>query len=179
MNENIDIRFRELEDPRIRRAGIIPYIKYNRQTLFLFGISEIHAYISDFGGTRDKKDIDVIETALREYNEETFGCLRDLTREEVSKSNYIIGPTGYHGDEMCVLFLVPFPKDIPLFGKMSEFRDRSVPGDEIKGLIVLNTRQLVMGLRNGEERVDGTRLFFFHPKVKPILKRKIRTLISL
>ena len=172
-------RSKDLEDPRIRRAGIIPYIKYNRQTFFLLGVSEIHAYISDFGGTRDHEDADLIETALREYNEETFGCLRSPTRGELESSKYIIDFTGYHGDEKCVIFFVPFPKDMPLFSKMLEFRHRSMPGDEIKGLIVLNARQLTTALRNGEERIDGTRIFFFHPKIKPILKRKIRTLLAL
>jgi len=169
----------ELKDIRIRRGGIIPYIKLNRQTLFLFGISEIHAYISDFGGTRDDTDNDIIETALREYNEETFGCLIDIKREDIIKSKYIIGPTGYHGDEICVLFLIQFPKTIPLFSKISEFRDRNVPGDETKGLAILNSRQLNIALKRSNERIEGTRLFFFHPKVRPILKKEIKTILSL
>jgi len=176
---DLDPRSSDLEDLSIRRSGIIPYIKYNRQTFFLLGVSEIHAYISDFGGTRDDEDSDLIETALREYNEETFGCLRFLTRKDLESSKYVIGSTGYHGDEKCVIFFVQFPKDTPLFSKMSEFRHRSMPGDEIKGLTVLNTRQLITALRNGEERIEGTRIFFFHPKVKPILKREIGTLLSL
>lgn len=169
----------ELKDPRLRRAGIIPCIKFNRTTFFLLGTSEIHAYISDFGGTRESTDSDILETALREYHEETFGCLPSLTREHLRDTVYITGFTGYHVDERCVLFFVPLPRNTALFSKMSDFRHRSIPGDEIKGLVVLNTRQLQIALTRSEERIEGTRIFLFHPKVKAVLKTEMRTLLSI
>lgn len=169
----------ELKDPRLRRAGIIPCIKFNRTTFFLLGTSEIHAYISDFGGTRESTDLDILETALREYHEETFGCLPNLSRENLRDTTYITGFTGYHVDERCVLFFVPFPKNTALFSKMSDFRHRSMPGDEIKGLVILNKRQLQTALICSEERIEGTRIFFFHPKVKAVLKSEMRTLLSI
>ncbi len=158
-----------LEDINLRRAGIIPYIKKQGRVFFLFGLGEGIASISDFGGTREPADADVLETALREFHEETFNVIGTLTRDNLKGDPYIIGETGFHETEKCVLFFVAYRQDFPFFEKMNEFKDRNMPGDETRGLIVLEREQLFRALKQPEKRIQSSKVFLFHAKVRSVL----------
>jgi len=153
----------------INRAGVIPYVKIKNKVFFLFGLGEGVASISDFGGTRSKKDKDIIDTALREFREETFEIIGKLDRSHLLHSHHIVGETGYHQGERGILFFVRYRSDFPFCAKMKEFKERNVPGDETRGLIVLSREQLVLALNKPEERLQSSKIFHFHPKVRNIL----------
>lgn len=54
-----------------KRAGIIPYMLYNQETYILLGLSnENNPVWADLGGRTEKGET-VLETALREYGEES------------------------------------------------------------------------------------------------------------
>ncbi|MBA3284409.1 MAG: NUDIX hydrolase [Nitrosopumilus sp.] len=54
-----------------KRAGIIPYMLYNQETYVLLGLSkEDNPVWADLGGRTEKGET-VLETALREYGEES------------------------------------------------------------------------------------------------------------
>lgn len=61
----------------VTRGGIIPYRAGENAfdgTLFLFGVDAEHNEITDLGGRIElTKDVDVIDTALREFHEESLG----------------------------------------------------------------------------------------------------------
>jgi hypothetical protein len=160
---------------KLTRAGIIPYIKRNGIVLFIFGLDEAIANISDFGGTRENRDKDIYETAIREFSEESFGVLGELDQSNVVKATYIQGDTGFRG-EQGVLFFVPFKTDFPLVSKMQEMKERAMPGDETKALICLTKEQLFQALKGAEERIQSSKIFLFHPKVKSILLSGIETI---
>jgi len=159
----------ELQDKTIRRAGIIPYMKNEKTVFFIFGLDEGIASISDFGGTREDFDEDVYGTALREFQEETFGVIGTIKRENITKAPYIVGETGFHETEKGVLFFIHYRHDFPFTAKMQEFKERNMPGDETRGLIVLSREQLIAGLKQPEERIQSSKVFLFHPKVRSIL----------
>nr|QBK91915.1 MAG: hypothetical protein LCPAC304_02560 [Pithovirus LCPAC304] len=158
-----------LKDTDIQRAGIIPYVKKKGKVFFLFGLGEGIASISDFGGTRELSDADVLETALREFHEETFNVIGTLTRDNLKHAPYIIGETGFHETEKCALFFVAYRQDFPFFAKMNEFKERNVPGDETRGLIVLEREQLFRALKQPEKRIQSSKVFLFHAKVRSVL----------
>lgn len=57
------------------RAGIIPFMKdYNGTTWLLLGIAKDNGKFADLGG-RTEKDETTLETARREYGEESRWCL--------------------------------------------------------------------------------------------------------
>jgi len=158
-----------LKNDNIRRAGIIPYVKKNNTVIFILGLDEAIASISDFGGTREAKDKDPIETALREFQEESFGVLGGLNRKNIENSNYIVAKTGFHGEEEGIIFFVKYREEFPFFTKMREFKERNVPGDETKALIFITREQILDGLHQTEERIQSSKIFLFHPKVQSIL----------
>lgn len=158
-----------VDEEMIKRAGVIPYIKRQNNVFFLFGLDEGIASISDFGGTREKKDKDIIDTALREFREETFGIIGTLDRSHLLHSHHVVGKTGYHQGEKGILFFVKYRSDFPFYVKMKEFKERNVPGDETRGLIVLSREQLVLALNKPEERLKSSKIFHFHPKVRNVL----------
>lgn len=159
----------ELQDKTIRRGGVIPYVKNEKTVFFIFGLDEGIASISDFGGTREDFDEDVYGTALREFQEETFGVIGTIKRKNITRAPYIVGETGFHDTEKGVLFFVHYRQEFPFTDKMQEFKERNMPGDETRGLIVLSREQLIAGLKQPEERIQSSKVFLFHPKVRAIL----------
>ena len=157
-----------LENENIKRAGIIPFVKRNNTVMFIMGLDEAIASISDFGGTREVIDADPFETALREFKEESFGVLGSLKRTNILSAPFIIGETGFHGEE-GVLFFVKYKDEFPFFSKMREFKERNVPGDETKALVFITREQLLAGLEQTEERIQSSKVFLFHPKVQSVL----------
>jgi len=157
-----------LHNENIKRAGVIPYIKKNNTVIFILGLDEAIASISDFGGTREAKDADPLETALREFQEESFGVLGGLSRKNLESSTYVVAETGYHGEE-GILFFVKYKEEFPFFTKMREFKERNVPGDETKALVYITKEQILEGLHQTDERIQSSKIFLFHPKVQSIL----------
>lgn len=157
-----------IDKDNLRRAGIIPYVKTNNTVMFIFGLGEAIASISDFGGTREDFDEDIYETALREFHEESFNVIGPLNRKNLDHAPFIVAETGFHGEE-GVLFFVKYRDNFPFLTKMREFKERAMPGDETKALIILSREQLLLGLKQPEERIQSSKIFLLHPKVRSIL----------
>ena len=64
---------------RLKRAGIVPMIRRNKYTFYGFGLDQSSGDINEFAGKREKIDSDMLEAALREFNEETLGVF-NITR---------------------------------------------------------------------------------------------------
>jgi len=75
-----------------QRAGVIMYTKINDLLYFGLGVDTLSGEYTDFGGGisyKDKNDKNVIEGALREYNEETLGIFGNLNYNDVVDCNVI------------------------------------------------------------------------------------------
>lgn len=73
-------------DIRVKRAGIIPMIKRGGHTFYGLGLDQSSGDITEFAGGREGKDKDMLETALREFKEETFGIF-NIDRKMVEEQN--------------------------------------------------------------------------------------------
>lgn len=57
----------------VRRAGVILYTQLRNEIWFGLGIDRLSKDITDFGGSRELRDRNAIETACREFYEESLG----------------------------------------------------------------------------------------------------------
>lgn len=60
------------------RSSIVPYFKHENQYIFGFGIT-VKGNLTTFGGMFEKSDFDLLDTAQREYKEETGLSCNDKT----------------------------------------------------------------------------------------------------
>jgi len=68
-------------------AGILPYIKIDDTTYFLLGKDKRHKW-SDFGGKSETRDNNNPKnTAIREFYEETCGCISSLHKIQYIMNN--------------------------------------------------------------------------------------------
>lgn len=65
-------RVRDIDwaDPNISRAGVIPIHYDGKEKWIGLGVSKFSASITAIGGIYENEDYDLLETAIREYNEE-------------------------------------------------------------------------------------------------------------
>ena len=70
-------------DEMINRAGVIPYY-INKNRVFLgLGINQNNTTITTIGGTYESRDFDLLDTAIREYNEEVGENMPNICFEDV------------------------------------------------------------------------------------------------
>lgn len=73
------------ENVKPKRAGVILYTVYNTATYFGFGLDSVSHDLTDFAGHIDYElDKNVIDGALREFNEETLGIFDNVTSDVVA-----------------------------------------------------------------------------------------------
>lgn len=90
----------DLENVRPRRAGVILYTTHNDTVYFGMGMDEATHDITDFGGgIRYKQDLNVINGALREFDEETLGIFDVMTIDDVIKCPVL------YDDKMLIIFI--------------------------------------------------------------------------
>lgn len=109
----------DLNNPNIYRAGIIPYVFHsNGHISMIFGITMQCDRVSDFGGGREDYDGDLLDTAIREYNEECYDAISiNPTRELLMDINpYVIVSERYHS--MDIIF------ELETFHGMNYIRDK-------------------------------------------------------
>lgn len=70
---------------KIERAGIIPYLKTRKGLLFWFGVDP-SGDLTDFGGRSKRSDRDFLNTAIREFQEESLGVFGEINIKELTKS---------------------------------------------------------------------------------------------
>lgn len=118
----------------VRRAGIIPYIVYNGITYILIGLSkEKNAVWADLGG-RSEYGENALQTALREYGEESRYVLPvDLKR--LSKVLLTGRPGSHHPDQvLLVVEMDPTPHNIHINDKFQTTIPRTKYEDEMSVL---------------------------------------------
>lgn len=73
----------EWSDPKFTRGGILPITKYNNVVWLCFMVSNSSASLSEAGGVCEEEDYDVLDTALREYKEESGDVFGELQVEDL------------------------------------------------------------------------------------------------
>lgn len=164
-----------LSSLNIPRAGIIPYTIVNGQIFIIFGLERGIGSISDFGGKKEANDRDLIDTALREFREETLNQFPEISREGLINLN----PICLYDD---ITFEILFPliiKDFYHFTvAMNDFLG-SRQEAEIYSIFFISPDQLnnivrkiledYLNFRRRENlhspRIDNDKLFVLHPKL--------------
>ena len=160
----------EKTNGNIIRAGVIPKITYNGITLYAFGIDLDTSIICDFGGHIDPQDKDLIETAMREFDEETHGCFGLLSRDQVKRGTFLRGHDS-------VEYIVELVSDHPpshyntLFARLASANQKT---REISDILWLSKKQLLRIIKIKDESVGGFR--GFHPHA---IYRKVHSALSL
>ncbi len=94
-------------------AGIIPYCIENGELYFLLGLEKSNNKWSGFVGNKELKDMSVINTAIREFNEETTNIfygysyylrLQILTKKAIQAIDYT------SSNKTVYLYFINFPK---------------------------------------------------------------------
>jgi hypothetical protein len=68
-----------------QRAGVILYTVHNNSVYFGLGVDCLSHDLTDFGGNVHKNKENVIEGALREFEEETLGIFKKITINDIKQ----------------------------------------------------------------------------------------------
>lgn len=90
-------------------AGILPFTFINKKLYILIGRERYDKSYSDFGGKYDKIDKKVVDTALREFQEETLYTDIDITYVETNSCNLYTESKTLKGNTYY-MFLIYFEK---------------------------------------------------------------------
>jgi hypothetical protein len=117
----------------INRAGIIPYFKVGKNIFLGFGINQNNTTVTTIGGTYERGDYDLLDTAIREYNEEVGNNLQNITIEDVMGCIGIISKRSIH-----------------IFLEIKNVREKSQPTNEFSMLLWITVEQLKIMSANAE-----------------------------
>lgn len=76
----------KLDSNEINRAGIIPYCIINGKLFFAFGLTSFRKTLNVIGGAYDSQDFNLIDTAIREFEEETGDFFPKILRSDLLDS---------------------------------------------------------------------------------------------
>ena len=101
------------EPNHVRRAGIIPYMVYNGITYVLLGMSKDKTPVwADLGGRSESSETP-LETAIREFNEESRHVMSLDLKNRLSKILLTGRDGSHHPDQMLLIVEVdPSPYNI-------------------------------------------------------------------
>lgn len=105
---------REMEGLKGYAAGILPYALYENEIVFLIGQDAHDGLWSDFGGKFEPADRTALETAQREFNEETCGAVIEAWALKVRMSlprNYHMLTSATQSRHPYFMFVVELPFD--------------------------------------------------------------------
>lgn len=95
-------------------AGILPFAFHENKTYFLVGKDGQDGTWSDFGGKYESKDRSYLDTAQREFYEETCGCVMDMRalRLRMSlSSNIHVLRSSTQSKHLYLMYIVEIPFD--------------------------------------------------------------------
>jgi hypothetical protein len=141
---------RVMADLSSQRGGIIPVIHLEHETLYCFGLDRSVANVTDLAGQPDASDADILDTCIREFEEESFSVFGHVTREQLHDSPVIVTDR-----DVLVLWTVPDPEPIATYMDRLRQRVRGNPWFEVQGLIFLTVPQLKIMAANQDWRLNG------------------------
>lgn len=95
-------------------AGILPFARYKGVTVFLVGKDAQDGLWSDFGGKFEARDNSELDTAQREFQEETCGCVmtrKALRNRMLHPHNYTLLESTTQAKHPYYMYLMEIPFD--------------------------------------------------------------------
>lgn len=155
-----------LNNPEWIRAGIIPFINSEGIIIYAFGIGNIIGDICDFGGHREAIDTDLLDTAIREYEEESLNIFGRLTREMLQDCEVLEGI-----DTMEILVPItgmPYSYTTDFLNLIGDNTDH-----EIQNIVWLTKQQLLTIVDAQNTVVDNIKIFYMYDKIYNVIKLNI------
>lgn len=149
----------------VTRAGVIVYrvIDIINGVHLLLGVDRKHKELTDFGGgVSKKKDKNPIETALREFNEETLGIFGQLTIKDIKDSLAFI-------NQQMMVIMIHMP--VNLEKTVKTFEKNLVKHTEISDLVWISLQELEDIINNKSVYIMYERLKLFLTNVGENLTR--------
>lgn len=143
---------------QIKRAGIVVYSVIGDGLYFGLGIDSKHSELTDFGGSVDPlRDKDAIDTAIREFREESLGAFGVLTRSMISNC------FAMHDSSTLIIFVHMLIEPVEVSTRFEAAR-RMVKSPEVDVLVWLSKEQL-------EEEIDKEQGSPIYDLVRRLMKR--------
>lgn len=152
------VRDIDWKNPKYIRAGIIPIIDQGNVRFFGFGVENGVAAIGDFGGHKEKKDYDALDSAIREYKEEALNVFGELNREML-QDYYVLDGT----DTIEIL--------LPVLGPLTQYNEafRKLLGNndqhEIQSIIWFSKHQLLEAVDSQAQVFDGVKIYHMYYRI--------------
>jgi len=150
-------------NPKFIRAGIIPFVEEKGIKFYAFGIENGVAAIGDFGGHREKKDIDALDSAIREYEEEALNVFGEINRDMLQDCFAIEGID-------TVEILLPVPGPFYQYTKKFNNLVGANTDHEVQTVIWLSKRQLLTAISSPEESYMGTKIYHMYNRVRDTIQ---------
>lgn len=148
----------------IIRAGIIPVTEEKGIIFFAFGVDFNIASLGDFGGHKEIIDTDLLDTAIREYREESLNVFGTITRE--SLKNCLV----MEGDETVEIL---YPVDPPFYSYTEKFNSMVLgqKHHEVQNVVWLSRRQLLNVIDSQHASFAGTKIYHMYDRIHNCLSK--------
>lgn len=149
-----------------QRAGIIPFSIFEGDLWFVFGCDSRSGDICDFGGSSDMRyDKDLVDTAVREYLEESYNAANvDIDRKHLDECYAIIDNS--HGAMTMEIFCPVRGPLEDVFNNFHVSRQLDGPDREIEDIVVLSYEQIVT-------IINKTDIIPVYQKLAALLRRNL------
>lgn len=160
----------------LKRGGIVPYVDRfipdkGLIRFYCLGLDYSSGDITEFSGKVDKKDHDIIDTSLREFQEETRNVFPPITREDLISQNVNV-----LYDNLALIIFVRV--DVDMLDIVDRFDNYSQPFidryeeeatliPELSTLIWLTEAQLSISL----EQNNVPPVLFYYPSGRLLLQK--------
>lgn len=151
------------DHPKYIRAGIIPYIIQNNIRFYGFSIDGEIGQLGDFGGHRELIDRDVLDTAIREYEEESLNLFGQLTRESLQDCFVLDGVD-------TVEILVPIPTAFYPYTYAFRQTIGTKTDLEAQNIVWLSRRQVLTAIDSQETAFGETKMYQMYYRIRDVLR---------
>lgn len=146
------------------RAGIIPFVQQGELRFFAFGIENGVAAIGDFGGHYEKYDRDLLDTSIREYNEESFKVFGELNREMLQDCFVL------EGDDTLEILLPVRPPIYQYTQKFHELVGSNI-NNEVQSVVWLSRRQVLMAIDSQQLAHKEVKIYHMYSRIRDTLHK--------
>ncbi len=142
------------------RAGIIPYCIKDEIKYFCFGVEDGVGALADFGGQVDPADRNLLDTAVREFTEETAGVFGEIDRDRLNSSTCLMGAL-----TVDILYEV----DAKMSSYNLAFENAVKNGDtEVIRFVWLSKTQVLNYIKMSKMRQKGVNMYHMYDKISDL-----------
>jgi len=162
------VRDIDWKDAKFIRAGIIPYTIINNIVFFAFALESNLASIADFGGHRESFEKDALDSAIREYAEESLNVFGILNRDIV-QDNYVI-----EGEDTAQILLPISPNNLYNYSISFKNLIKDDIKHEAQNIIWLTKNQLfsIIHLNN----TKNTTFILMYYRIHKVIEKNLKLL---